>query len=304
METTFNTGDKATISISSANDFVISKPDKNYYAVTGAKELTLSSGTIKSTSTDQTVYAGSYAIYASSLGSDNAINVINGSNGVSVGALDTGEIFGDGSDTYKVTGVGIIDSKNKLGDDAGWDSNKQLFSVGTAFDTGILTLDADGGLDFSNPDKINYIIVDDETSLTNRLGKMTYTSVGGDAFSLTTSTVTGYTDSIKSISLGTNTIPLNTSYDTIVKTSKSGNTYKINSDSYVTANNSALSIQSGKSTNKSLLLGGAVALDTTDSASVKITNNTISVKAGDGVTLTADGASATISSLNEDDIFD
>ena len=301
---TFNTGNKATINVSTEDSggFVITYSNSDsYFAVTEAEDITLSKGTIKSTSTDQTIHAGSYEIYAGSLGSDGAILVTNDGNGkVSVGALDTGEIFGVGNDTYKVAGIGVV-SNSKLGNDDGWDSTKGVFSVGTAFDTDILTLDESGELDFSNPNKNDAVVVDDATALTKRLAKLDYTSGDNPSFSLSLNSEY-VTDSIKSIALGTNTVPLNSSYSTVIKTSQSNNTYKINGDSYLAAN-SALSIQSGAAASKSSLLSGAVALDSVTNTSVKITSNTISASAGDGITVTAAGMSATISALNNGDVF-
>ena len=149
-----NAGTDSTLSTFFAdsvdNSFVVDYSDSLGVAVGGASNITLSTGTIKVSTADQTIRAGNYNInglsFASSRTNNDLILVTYNSNVASVGNLDVGEMFGVGEDTYKVTEVGLIrtsSSPPKLCG-SGYDSTSGVFKVGSSFDTDIIALTTDG----------------------------------------------------------------------------------------------------------------------------------------------------------------
>ena len=130
--------DGTTFKVNNASgSFVLDYTNDGYIQIIDATELSLNSGTIQTSYTDQTIKTSdsskTYQIYATALTGDSSILVINNNGSVSLSGLDVGDTFkiDSSSKTYKVTNIGVVRDNSLLADDD-WDEESRAFAVASA----------------------------------------------------------------------------------------------------------------------------------------------------------------------------
>ena len=266
----------------------------NYVKVNDVTNVLLARGTIQPSASEQKISANNSVV--SDFGfvdEDSLITVMFDGTNVKVGELNDGETFKVGSASYKlVDAIGLIDVTAKKICSSGYD--KGVFTVGSNFDTTLLAA-KDKVLTIPNVLSESALFVDNVDNPTAKVANLSY---GSSRFTLTPYNV----DSIDAVSLGSNTTPLITTFDTKVMTGKNSYTFTVNNNAYQAAN-SALTIRSGTKESGSRLVSGKVSLVAGDVASVRTEDNLVNVTGGDLAFEVAESAVATLSSFSDGDTF-
>ena len=270
--TSITAGD-ATFSVTARSAFTI---DSTTHAMTNVTAVTLTEGTFNATN-GIPVTIGENVITTTSgtmtVGIDDA--------GIFVGDLNTGEEFTVDGTTYKMTGVGLLDTtNNRLRP-----STTPIYYLGETFQRIIA---ADGSSLNLTDETTDALVFDSVTAPTTHMATLTFT---GDALDL--KTVNG---GINSITLGANrtlTLDFPATINASGTTTVNGATYFKGIDLVIDATADSSTLQSGTIT---LNATNPTAQATADDNPLEVTNGAIRA-------IAADGKFTNISALGNNDAF-